>query len=406
MGRHRKRRIPKLRFSKAQGIGWHANFRDRSTGAARRIRFGLVDEGKAVELYNAWLGDHLRGVTRSSLKTREQPDAATKAAMAAKVQPGSLMAVASSYLFHEERRTRKPGEPRSPATICRELLQNKRYDVRQFLSFINQRHGPGAAATVSVIDLTMADVEAYNRKLSEEGLSQSAVKHRMQAVKEVIDRAGRPEHGEQQLTWNWDSRDIYRGKPGTPRRLPTLPQLKAILEHCDARSRAIVWMAIGLGFGQADLAAVKAGQIDKKGYDLRRGKTGLDRYGQTPPGVWAAISAYLKQTPRESEELLFVTQNGQPLAHGNTDAIHLWWRRLKETLGKNGHGLGGFYVLRHLGATEFGSRPGCSLGDMRRWLGHSASSAIADVYMRPVAPEHRAIVEWVRARLIGRAALS
>jgi hypothetical protein len=97
---------------------------------------------------------------------------------------------------------------------------------------------------------------------------------------------------------------------------------------------------------------------------------------------------------------MFVTENGKPVSHGNTDAIHLWWRRLRIAMKKLGKTLGGFYVLRHLGATEFGSRPGCSIGDMRRWLGHAASSAVADVYMRPVAPEHRPVIEWVRNELL------
>jgi hypothetical protein len=65
-------------------------------------------------------------------------------------------------------------------------------------------------------------------------------------------------------------------------------------------------------------------------------------------------------------------------------------------LGKN---LGGFYVLRHIGAPEFSSRPACSIGGMRGWLGHDASSAVADVYMRPVSPEQRPVVEWVRKQL-------
>lgn len=34
-----------------------------------------------------------------------------------------------------------------------------------------------------------------------------------------------------------------------------------------------------------------------------------------------------------------------------------------------------------------------------RWLGHSASSDMADVFMRPVRPENREVVEWVRTRL-------
>ena len=88
-----------------------------------------------------------------------------------------------------------------------------------------------------------------------------------------------------------------------------------------------------------------------------------------------------------------------PLVHGDSDSVVLWWTRLRKELGKDGKGLGGFYVLRHLGATEFGSRPGCSIGEMKRWLGHSASSQVADIYMKPVSPENRAIVDWVRTSL-------
>ena len=72
---------------------------------------------------------------------------------------------------------------------------------------------------------------------------------------------------------------------------------------------------------------------------------------------------------------------------------------MREQLGKDGQNLSGFYILRHLGATEFGSRKGCSIGDVKRWLGHSASSQVADVYMKPVSPENRAVVEWVRKTL-------
>jgi integrase len=401
MGRHPTRRIPKLAFTKTRGIGWHANYRDPLTGVPRKHRFGMVERDKASELYNAWLVEHLRGAPhRSRSDSNGKPvEVKEAAAKAAQVTPGSLLHVSSNYLYFEEKRTRKPGEPRRAGTISPSVLAEHKFDVADFLKFINKRYGPGSAGHVSVLDLKMQDVEAYNAELVDEGFSDQLVAKRLLAVKAVIDRAGRPEHGEQVLGWNWNARDKLRGKAGTPRTLPTLPQLKAILKDCDARNRAIVWMGLGLGFGQGDLAAVRAGQIDAKTYDLRRGKTGLERYGETPPGVWKAISEYLIEHPREPGELLFVTGTGQPLSHGTTDAVHLWWRRLRISMKELGKTLGGFYVLRHLGATEFGSRSGCSIGGMRRWLGHAASSAVADVYMRPVSPEHRLVVEWVRKEL-------
>ena len=85
------------------------------------------------------------------------------------------------------------------------------------------------------------------------------------------------------LAWNWESRDVLHGKRTEERKLPSLSQLKKILQACSAREKAIIWMAIGCGFGQRDLAAVRVGQIDRKHYDLTRGKTGIKRYGDTPP---------------------------------------------------------------------------------------------------------------------------
>ncbi len=401
MGRHPTRRIPKLAFTKTRGIGWHANYRDPQSGMPRKYRFGMVDREKASELYNAWLVEHLKGAPHKSrsIADGKPTEAKEQANVAAKVMPGSLLHVSSNYLYFEEKRTRKPGEPRRSGTLSPSVLAEHKFDVADFLKFINKRYGPGSAGALSVLDLKMIDVEAYNAELVDAGFSDQLVAKRLLAVKAIVDRAGRPEHGEQVLSWNWNARDKLRGKAGTPRTLPTLAQLKAILQTCDSRHRAIVWMGIGLGFGQGDLAAVRVGQIDAKAYDLRRGKTGLERYGETPPGVWKAICEYLKEHPRGPGELLFVTGTGQPLSHGTTDSVHLWWRRLRISMKALGTNLGGFYVLRHLGATEYGSRPSCSIGGMRRWLGHAASSAVADIYMRPVSPEHRAVIEFVRKEL-------
>ena len=88
---------------------------------------------------------------------------------------------------------------------------------------------------MQLADLAMEDVEAYNQVLVTAGYSSSQVRKRMQVVKAIIDRAGRPEHGRQLLTWNWDSRDVVHGKPVKRRKLPTLAQLKLILQKCDSQ---------------------------------------------------------------------------------------------------------------------------------------------------------------------------
>ena len=312
---------------------------------------------------------------------------------------GSLVHITSGFLKYEEGRVGDGEQVRRRGTITRKTYEARKQFAQEFLQFLNSRHGHGAVGRMRLADLPMEDVEAYNRLLVEAGYSSSQVTKRLQVVRGIIERAGRPEHDRQLLPWNWESRDVIHGKPSKQRRLPTVAQLELVLRECDRARTAMVWMAIGCGFGQRDLAEVRVGQFDKDGYDLRRGKTGIERWGETPKMVWQALEAYLRETERPDGGLLFVTRKGMPLVHGRTDSIVMWWTKLRKKLGEAGEGLGGFYTLRHLGATEFGSRPGCSIGAMKRWLGHSASSDIADVYMKPVSPETREVVEWVRQAL-------
>jgi len=143
----------------------------------------------------------------------------------------------------------------------------------------------------------------------------------------------------------------------------------------------MIWLGIGLGFGQSDLAEARVEQIDEEFYDLRRAKTGIERYGKTPPLVWHKIQDYLQEHPRPEGGLLFMTRKGMPLVHTGADSVQQWWHKLRKKVDESKETLGGFYILRHLGATEFGSRPRCSLEDMRRWLGHSISSRVVDQYM-------------------------
>lgn len=404
MPRQRKPRIPKLAFTTNRNIGWHVSYRDPASGQPRRHRFGMIDESEARVQYHAWVAGHLNGDTQivslaSTSGAERQKRAKRPSKPTAAIVPGSLIEVASSFLQYEESRVRKPELPRTRGSIDPAVYAYRRTHIRDFLAFLNRRHGDGAASRMVLVDLRMEDVEAYNRSLVDQGRSASDVGRRMQIIKNLIDRAGRPEHGQQTLPWNWDSRDLTHGKPTEERRLPTVDQLTRVLDQCDLRDKTIVWMAIGLGFGPRDLAVVRVGQIDKDAYDLRRSKTQIERYGDTPPLIASLCSEYIAKAKRKSGDLMFVTRNGKPLVHGQTNAIQQWWRKIREQIGETRETLDGFYTLRHIGATEFGSRPGCSISDMRRWLGHSASSRMADVYMRPIRPEYREVVTWTREHL-------
>lgn len=403
----RKKRVPKLQFTNYRNLGWHVQYRDPKTGKPRRHRFGMLSREDADKEYYEWLAAHMRGETPSPKPRRTRhklPDllAAPKArpqVVSTEVVSGSLLHIVSGFLTFEESRISDDDDDRREGTITKKTYSARKQFAQEFLKSLNSRHGQGTVGRMQLADLSMEDVEAYNQVLVTAGYSSSQVRKRMQVVKAIIDRAGRPEHGRQLLPWNWDSRDVVHGKPAKRRKLPTLTQLKLVLKECDTQRMAMVWMATGCGFGQRDLAAVRVGQFDKLGYDLRRGKTGIERYGETPKMVWMTLQKHLKEAKRRDGELVFLTQRAMPLVHGDSDSVVLWWTRLRKELGKDGKGLGGFYTLRHLGATEFGSRPGCSIGAMKRWLGHSASSQVADVYMKPVSPESRPAIEWVRHAL-------
>ncbi|MBL1216564.1 MAG: site-specific integrase [Planctomycetes bacterium] len=366
----------------------------------------MIEESQARVLYHRWLSELLdqSGVGREQHAGRKRRDTITQPRQSAttttsNVRAGSLVEIATGLLEYERTRVRDPEGPRARGTIDPDVYSDKKKHVHDFLEFVNELHGQGSVASMALADLSMGDVESFNRRIVELGYSQSQVGRRMQVIRQLVNRAGRPEHGQQVLQWNWNSLDILHGLPTRPLLLPDLKQLKALIEVADLRGQTMIWIAIGLGFGQRDLATLRVGQIDRSTYDMRRGKTGIERYGRTPPLVWKYIAQYLGVTPRRSAELMFTTRNGLPIVHGKADSVQQWWNKMRVKIGESNSTLGGFYSLRHLGATEFGSRPRCSIGDMKRWLGHSARSDMADRYMKPVSPELKAVVEWVRRRL-------
>ena len=406
---NRKKRVPELKYTELRGIGWHVSYRDPRTGSPKRHRFGDVSQAEAERAYHTWVAAYLgydeRTAEKVSNATLEHKQNGTPKGKPTRrnlpyaAVPGSIAHIASGLIRYETDRVREGGGSRASGTITPRTLLDRKKAVKDFLAHLNERYGVGAAGKMQLDALTMDDVESYNRDLVENGIAANTLNRKMQVVKKIVDRAGRPEYGLQVLPWNWDSLDRIPGRGTKSKRLPTKKQLQAMLKRCDARGRALIWMGVGLGFGQSDLANARVGQIDKKSYDLRRGKTGIERYGKTPPRIWAAIEEYLAETPRSKGELLFVTETGHPIVHTKSDSIFQWWRRLREAIGESKESLDGFYILRHLGATEFGSRNGCSIAAMKRWLGHSASSQMADRYMKPVSPEQREVVEWIRRQL-------
>jgi len=394
-----RQRIPKLRFTAWRKLGWHVAFRDHR-GSPRKHLFNIRErerEAEARVLYHTWIVEHLGGNPNAthSAKAKPAPGRAPKTNMLS----GSIADIATGLIEAERARTRGPNEPRRRGTIAAPVFRDLNKQIRDFLEFLNNRHGTRAVSRMRIADLSMEDIEDYNRHVATKGFSASQVAKRLQLVKAIIDRAGRPEYGRQMLLWNWDSRDVAHGLPPRERLLPTVEDIKRLLRASDLRGKAMIWLGIGLGLGAKDLAVIRVGQISKDAYDLRRAKTGVERYGDTPPLVWMYVNRYQSTQSRPTGQLLFVTRKGVPLVQASSNAVTQWWSKLRTKIGEGKGTIAGFYTLRHLGATEFGSRPGTSIGDVKRWLGHATSSDVADLYMRPVRPEYRKVVEWVRKRL-------
>lgn len=365
-----RQRIPKLRFTTWRNLGWHVCYRDREAGSPRKHLFNIRDREREPEarlLYHAWVLEHLGGNGDGKFPTKAKLPARQR--KTADVLSGSLLEITSGLIESERTRARSGHEPRRRGTIAAPVFRDRKKQIRDFLEFLNSRYGAGAVGKLRLADLSMDDVEAYNRDIVKKGYSASQVAKRLQLVKATIDRAGRPEHGRQVLTWNWDSRDVAHGAPTEERVFPTVAQLKKLLAAADLRGKTMIWLGIGLGLGARDLAAIRVGQIAEDAYDLRRAKTGVERFGTTPPLIWAYVSKYQTVQRRPMGQPLFLTRNGVPLVTPTSNAVTMWWSKLRTRIGEKKATLPGFYTLRHLGATEFGSRPGCSIGDVKRWLG-------------------------------------
>ena len=61
--KQRKKRVPKLKHTTNQNIGWHVCYRDPNSGMPRRYRFGMVSREEAERQYHEWVASHLRGET-------------------------------------------------------------------------------------------------------------------------------------------------------------------------------------------------------------------------------------------------------------------------------------------------------------------------------------------------------
>ena len=119
--------------------------------------------------------------------------------------------------------------------------------------------------------------------------------------------------------------------------------------------RTMILLGVNGGFGPADCASLPVAAVDLNAatgpvIDFPRPKTEVPRrvplWSETADGLRRCLP--LRPAPRDPADggLAFLTRRGNPWVRGNTDAVNLQFRKLRERLGVGRPGLG-FYALRH-----------------------------------------------------------
>ena len=402
-----RNRIPKLAGPEKHTAKFYASFRD-ADGRAQKIRF-TRDRKESERLYRRWIVENYDNTTIISQEELEDKQGFI----------ACLPLIADAYVQAQAKRVRPDEAPRKQGTIS----VTQFYAIKKFavnvVAWMHEHFGERLGIT-SFSDLV--DAEDYNLMMLDftHRFSTSQISKHRNCFWDLA-RFARTKPFEQRLRFSReDVRPFGGGEQRRERAIPTVDILRQILLAATVEEEVWIWMAIGLAFGNDDLARSKPLHFGSERYDLRRGKTGIERYGCMRPLVWAQLCRHLQQNPRKPDELLFVSQTGHSLVYTRTktadeikngtrthrptpmpyvkvDLVSRKWRKLLERSGVVGWSEG-FYVLRHLGATAFGTMPGISLNEMKRFLGHTTSQ-MADHYMRPLRPGVEDTVNWVNRML-------
>jgi integrase len=193
------------------------------------------------------------------------------------------------------------------------------------------------------------------------------------------------------------------------RRLPTEPEIWALVDAAPARYRALVWLAAATALRSAELAGLRRCDIDLLHRLLHVRQTyveparGAAYFGPPksdagtrtlalPAVVVPLLEQHLAQWSGTGPDgLVFISEKGQPLSRHN----RRWWREacLAAGLPPGTH----LHDLRHAGLT-LAAQSGATLKELMALAGHSSPRA-AMIYQH--AAEHRAAIlaEAVSRRL-------
>jgi hypothetical protein len=297
-----RHRIPKLSDKPEPGTGrYYASYRS-SNGTARRQRF-VRDRIESQQMYRRWVieqyDDHADIVIRDGSGFKDDVER-------------TLPYIANAFVQHNEGSVRTDGATRTKGTISLRVFDDNRRQVVNILTWCQERFGDRVKRESFRDLLSETDYEAMMMAFARR-LSPSQVNKHRQRFWLLVNFAKRRPF-QVRLSFGPDDVQHFGGtEVKRSRSLPTVAMVRTVLDAARERERLWIWMGMGLGFGNDDLARTRAVHFDKDSYDMRRGKTGIDRYGKMWPIVWAHLTHYLKANPRESDDLLFVTRTSRPL---------------------------------------------------------------------------------------------
>lgn len=406
-----RKRIPKLSEKPEPGTGRYYTSYRAASGSSRRQRF-TRDYKESEQLYRRWVIEHYDDSVDIIVRDGSSLNGHLER---------TLPYIANALIQHDEGRVRPDGLPRTGGTISLRVFHDNRHQVVNILKWCKEHFGDRLKRE-SFRDLfTETDYETMMMAFSKRFSSSQINKHRQRFWQLVKFAKRRP--FQVRLAFGPDEVRQFGGTESRrEREIPTVGMIRKLLNAASERERLWIWLGMGLGFGNDDLARARPIHFDRESYDMRRGKTGIARYGATRSMVWAHLQRHLEAHPHDENDLLFKTRTGRPLVwvetktedelrygtttHGptampykRTDSVLQAFRRLKRRAGLEDW-REGFYVWRHVGATAYAAREDThiSVAALRTFLGHGKSDA-ADQYMKPLTPQVKEVVEWVNRML-------
>lgn len=182
-------------------------------------------------------------------------------------------------------------------------------------------------------------------------------------------------------------------------------ELRKVIKAASPTLRAMIYLGINCGFGNADVGTLPQSAIDQAGGWLNypRPKTGIRRRVPLWPATVKAVKAAIEKRPAPKDEadtgLAFLTKYGQRWYKGTPDnPISKEMSKLLKELGISRPGLN-FYALRHTFETIGGeSRDQAAVDAI---MGHAPhSNDISAVYRERITDERlKAVTDHVHAWL-------